>query len=216
MATWNNNVITNAGRSLIADCQAHSKALNITTCVLSSHNYTGTLLANLTDLEDIEQTVNINEKSVNNDTYKLTANFDNTGLLQGYQLYTCGVYANNGDEDVLLLVATTNNPDPVPAIADGLWQALINSNITISGDVNVTINVDLSADASIQYVDNSVNEVRQEGTELKSDIKLVITYPDATTTVNKARKETIIIPSSLEQTTSISDGQTLETYEVSP
>lgn len=48
----------------------------------------------------------------------------------------------------------------------------------------------------------------------QTPLLLVITYPDATTTVSKVKKETIVIPSSLEQTTTITDGQTLETYEV--
>lgn len=153
MAVWNNCIFTNVGRQLIADCQANSKTLVISQCSTSSRNYTGVDLSNLTVLDDIKQTVNITEKLQEGDTYRVTANFDNTQVVTEYELYTYGVYANaNGGANVLLLVGATDTPDTVPAISDAPWQAIINSHITIANAPDITINVDLSANATMQWV----------------------------------------------------------------
>lgn len=159
MAIWTRNIITNVGKNLIAQCQAESKALNITKCALSSHNYYNESLSTLTALEDIKQEANINEKYVeSNDKVKVLANFDNTQLTTGYKLYTFGVYANNGGSDILFLVGCTDAPDNVPVVSKAPWQTIISSPIKIDNAPDITINVDLAGNATIGYVDEEVSK----------------------------------------------------------
>ena len=157
MADWNNYKITNAGLSLIAEAQAQGVVLTFTNLKTSSHDYSSATLETLTALEDVEQTFALTEKVNINNKVKLTANLDNTLLINGYQFYTYGLYANIGSADVLVFVATTDDPDSVPSSSDSAWQTIINSYLTISNEVNVTINVDLSANATQQYVQTYVD-----------------------------------------------------------
>ena len=156
MADWNRYKITNAGLALIAEAEAQGLALTFTNLKTSSHDYSSTTLETLTALEDIEQTFVLSEKNNEDSKVKLTANLNNISLLTGYTFNTYGLYANIGGTDVLMFVATCNNPDEVPSSSASAWQTIINSYLTISNDVNVTINVDLSANATQQYVQNYV------------------------------------------------------------
>lgn len=159
MAIWTKCLITDVGRNLIANCQANARTLHITNCVSSSHDYHSDAIENLTSLLDIEQTVQINDKTVENSTtVKLIANFDNSTLTTGYDFYTYGIYANDGiNSDVLLLVGVTDTPDSVPAVSTAPWQALINTHIVIANMPNVEIQVNPAANATMGWVENYVD-----------------------------------------------------------
>lgn len=176
MAIWSKCNITDVGKALIADCQANNKTLNFTNCKTSSHNYYNDDITLLTDLSDVQQTKAITEKYVeNNNTVKLTTNIDNNQLTTGYQLYTYGLYANNGGLDVLLFVGTTDTPDTVPAVSEAPWQAIINTHITINNSPEITIQVNLAANATMQWVNENklINITYAELKALRDSNKLV-------------------------------------------
>lgn len=160
MAVWTKCLITDIGRNLIATCQANARTLYVTNCVSSSHDYHNDTIEDLTSLLDIEQTVQVNDKTVENlTTVKLMANFDNSTLATGYDFYTYGIYANDGvGSDVLLLVGVTDAPDSVPAISTAPWQAIINTHIAIANIPNVEVQVNPAANATQEYVQNYVKD----------------------------------------------------------
>lgn len=161
MAIWTKCLITDAGRNLIATCQANARTLHITNCVSSSHDYHNDTIESLTSLLNIEQTVQINDKIVENSTtVKLIANFDNSTLTTGYDFYTYGIYANDGiGSDVLLLVGVTDTPDSVPAVSIAPWQAIINTHIAIANMPSVVVQVNPAANATMEYVNNKLKSV---------------------------------------------------------
>lgn len=183
MANWSNYKITNVGLSLIAEAQAQGLTLTFTNLKTSSHDYSSATLETLTDLEDIEQTFALTEKTNINNKVRLTANLNNNLLVNGYQFYTYGLYANTGSSDVLVFVASCSDPDDVPSSNESAWQTIINSYLTISNEVNVTINIDLSANATQQYVQDYVNG------KLDSRIKLTIPADDTTNYTTKQDKD---------------------------
>lgn len=170
MASFNKFVITNLGRSMIAESQASAKTINITYCKTSSHNYYNDDLSSLTALEDIEQSVLVSSKNATGDTIKIESNLTNQSLALGYDFYTYGIYANNGGSDILFAVGASNTADTIPAGSEAPWQTILHSFITISNAPNVTINVDLAANATIGYVNDKVNEVNEKFSDVDNEI----------------------------------------------
>ncbi len=155
---WTNSSLTDVGRALIAECQGSGLALNITNCSTSSHDYSSSDISTLTALEDIEQTVAVSEKYGSGDSVRVVANFDNTSITTSYNIYSYGLYANNGGSDVLLLVGCTDSPVTVPAISEVVWQALFDSVIKIDNAPTITITVNPAYNATQEYVQNYVKD----------------------------------------------------------
>ena len=177
MITWSKFLLTRVGRQMIADCQANAKTLRITNCCLSSHDYSGVDITDLTSLEDIKQTAQVGDVHVDGDEYTFSANFDNTSLATNYELFSFGIYANSGGADILFAVGNADVSEPVPASSTMPWQAIINTSITISNAPTVTVTVDLAANATKEYVQRKITEFN---TLLNTATSVVL--PDSTDT----------------------------------
>ena len=154
MATFNPITITNAGEEILAQAVAGDGTLTFTAVSSSSDEVSGDL-KNITELQNVRQTVAPVIAILEDNTIQLSAVFSNSGLEQGYVVNTLGIYAKIGSEaPVLFAIATATDPDTVPA------QNLISPsnfyyqfNIAITDDSNITVSVpeEGSLPASVFY-----------------------------------------------------------------
>lgn len=128
MATYNQFVVTDAGRALLAKVAADKSTFAITSIKTSSHTYTQSEIAALTSLDDIKQSFPLaSATTVDNTTVKLAFNVTNVGLAASYTLAALGVYATRNDSETLFAVSTANNPDVMNAEQAG---ALVRNILT--------------------------------------------------------------------------------------
>lgn len=128
MATYNQFVVTDAGRALLAKAVANKGTFTISSIKTSSHTYTQSAIAALTSLDDIRQSFPLaSATTVDSTTIKLEFNVTNVGLDASYTLATLGVYATYNDSETLFAVSTANNPDVMNAEQAG---ALVRNILT--------------------------------------------------------------------------------------
>lgn len=128
MATYNQFVVTDAGRALLAKAVANKGTFTISSIKTSSHTYTQSAIAALTSLDDIRQSFPLaSATTVDSTTVKLQFNVTNVGLATSYTLATLGVYAQYNNSETLFAVSTADNPDIMNADQAG---ALVRNILT--------------------------------------------------------------------------------------
>lgn len=146
MATYNQFVVTDAGRALLAKAVANKGAFTISSIKTSSHMYTQSAIAALTSLDDIRQSFPLaSATTVDSTTIKLEFNVTNVGLSASYTLATLGVYATYNDSETLFAVSTANNPDIMNAEQAGALVRNILTTVYIktSNASSISIAVDM-------------------------------------------------------------------------
>lgn len=112
MATYNQFVVTDAGRALLAKAVANKGTFTISSIKTSSHTYTQSEIAALATLSDVKQSFPLaSATTVDSTTIKLQFNVTNVGLGASYTLAALGVYATYNNSETLFAVSTANNPD---------------------------------------------------------------------------------------------------------
>lgn len=128
MATYNQFVVTDAGRALLAKAVANKGTFTISSIKTSSHTYSQSEIAALTSLADVKQSFPLaSATTVDSTTVKLQFNVTNVGLATSYTLSTLGVYATYNNSETLFAVSTANNPDIMNAEQAG---ALVRNILT--------------------------------------------------------------------------------------
>lgn len=128
MATYNQFVVTDAGRALLAKAVANKGTFTISSIKTSSHTYTQSEIAALTSLTDVRQSFPLaSAATVDSTTVKLQFNVTNVGLATSYTLATLGVYAQYNNSETLFAVSTADNPDVMNAEQAG---ALVRNILT--------------------------------------------------------------------------------------
>lgn len=128
MATYNQFVVTDAGRALLVKAVANKGTFTVSSIKTSSHTYTQSKIATLTSLADVKQSFPLaSATTVDSTTAKLQFNVTNVGLNTSYTLATLGVYATYNGSETLFAVSTANNPDVMNAEQTG---ALVRNILT--------------------------------------------------------------------------------------
>lgn len=154
MATFNPITITNAGEGILAQAVAGDDTLTFTAVSSSSDEVSGDL-KNITELQNVRQTVTPVIAILEDNTIQLSAVFSNSGLEQGYEVNTLGIYAKIGSEaPILFAVATATDPDTVPAqnpISPSNFYYQFNIAITDDSNITVSVPEEGSLPASVFY-----------------------------------------------------------------
>lgn len=154
MATFNPITITNAGEDILAQAVAGDGTLTFTAVSSSSDKESGDL-KNITELQNVRQTVAPVIAILEDNTIQLSAVFSNSGLSQGYVVNTLGIYAKIGSEaPVLFAIATATDPDTVPGqnpISPSNFYYQFNIAITDDSNITVSIPEEGSLPASVFY-----------------------------------------------------------------
>lgn len=147
MATYNQFVVTDAGRTLLAKAVANKGTFTISSIKTSSHTYTQGAIAALTSLADVKQSFPLaSATTVDSTTVKLQFNVTNVGLATSYTLATLGVYATYNNSETLFAVSTANNPDIMNAEQAGALVRNILTTIYIktanASSISITVDMD--------------------------------------------------------------------------
>lgn len=147
MATYNQFVVTDAGRTLLAKAVANKGTFTISSIKTSSHTYTQGAIAALTSLADVKQSFPLaSATTVDSTTVKLQFNVTNVGLATSYTLATLGVYATYNNSETLFAVSTANDPDIMNAEQAGALVRNILTTIYIktanASSISITVDMD--------------------------------------------------------------------------
>lgn len=147
MATYNQFVVTDAGRALLAKAVANKGAFTLSSIKTSSHTYTQSAIAALTSLADVKQSFPLaSATTVDSTTVKLQFNVTNVGLSASYTLATLGVYAQYNNSETLFAVSTANNPDVMNAEQAGALVRNILTTIYIktanASSISIAVDMD--------------------------------------------------------------------------
>lgn len=147
MATYNQFVVTDAGRALLAKAVANKGTFTVSSIKTSSHTYTQSAIAALTSLADVKQIFPLaSATTVDSTTVKLQFNVTNVGLNTSYTLATLGVYATYNGSETLFAVSTANNPDVMNAEQAGALVRNILTTIYIktanASSISIAVDMD--------------------------------------------------------------------------
>ena len=148
MGSYNSVVITTLGQQMLTDVIGTHGSITFSKFQTSSHVYpAGTDLTALTSLQDVKQTVTPSGAGVFDAvTIYVSAAISNEGLGTGYTANTLGIFASDGNTEVLFGVATGITPDVIPADSGGAPSTYTyRMQLTVSSTSSFTINIDPGA-----------------------------------------------------------------------
>lgn len=150
MATYNQFVVTDAGRALLAKAVANKGTFTVSSIKTSSHTYTQSAIAALTSLDDIRQSFPLaSATTVDGATIKLEFNVTNVGLSASYTLATLGVYATYNNSETLFAVSTANDPDVMNAEQAGALVRNILTTVYIKTSNASSISIAIAMDTYV-------------------------------------------------------------------
>lgn len=150
MATYNQFVVTDAGRALLAKAVANKGTFTASSIKTSSHTYTQSAIAALTSLDDIRQSFPLaSATTVDSTTIKLEFNVTNVGLATSYTLATLGVYATYNNSETLFAVSTANDPDVMNAEQAGALVRNILTTVYIKTSNASSISIAVAMDTYV-------------------------------------------------------------------
>lgn len=162
MGSYNKTIITNSGYQAISEAIASGQALAFTTAKTSSYQIpSGTNIAAMTELQDIEQSIELPTPTVYNETVvQVYARFSNTNVTTEYPINAIGVYASvAGGVEVLFAVSTAITPDIQPVFDENAPSAFIfNIQMIISNAASITFAVNDSGTATV----SDINRIDRE------------------------------------------------------
>lgn len=151
MATYNQFVVTDVGRSLLAKAVANKgDTFKITSIATTSHTYKTSDIAGLTKVDDVRQTFPLAYAAADESTVKLQFNITNVGLSTSYTLAALVVYASyNNNDSIPFAVSIANDPDTMNAEQAGALVRNILTTVYIKTDNASAITIAVSMDTYV-------------------------------------------------------------------
>lgn len=153
MGLYKKAIITELGSALLARSIAGDLAIRFSHVSTSDYIYPdGTDFAKLTALEGVKQTVTPSDIQVTDDTLiSIRAMFGNENILTPYFIQNIGVYAMDGDTEILFSVSQASTPDQMPAYnGEAPSSFLYNVQLTVSQASNIQVTVNPAGTVTIQ------------------------------------------------------------------
>lgn len=178
MGAYRAAVVTAGGENLIAQALADNMALEFTSAKTSSYAYpSGTNIAALTGLQDVEQSVIPSASQViNSNVAQISVRFDNNEVTQTYLIQTIGLYAKVGNgSETLFSVIRAITPDEMPVQSATSPSAFIyNIQHTIQNAAQITMVVNPAGTATVQDILNIENPTFDDSGEVEG----ISSFPD--------------------------------------
>ena len=147
MAIFNPIVITNSGKSILAQAIGGQGTITFTAVSTSTTVMSGDL-EDTTELTNIKQTVIPSTAMMTDDTIQVSSVFSNAGVSQEYTVNTLGLYAKLDSDPILFAIATASSPDIIPA-QNTLSPSNFYYQFNISTGGAADITVDLQEDGNL-------------------------------------------------------------------
>ena len=171
MGAYRAAVVTAGGENIIAQALADNMALEFTSAKTSSYAYpSGTNIAALTGLQDVEQSVIPSASQViNSNVAQISVRFDNNEVTQTYLIQTIGLYAKVGNgSETLFSVIRAITPDEMPVQSATSPSAFIyNIQHTIQNAAQITMVVNPAGTATVQDILNIENPTFDDSGEVE-------------------------------------------------
>lgn len=184
MASIKRTGITDKGKDLITREIAGITELTFTKISASSNKLADTVnLETLINIDGVKQTVNVSKvEKIGTSQVKVTATFNNSGLMNGYSMETLGVYAKDtAGTEVLFAVTVAGTADFMPA-TNGINLSTVTVELifNLSNTDNISLSVDASALVTVGMFNSFKSEVNKDYvkyTDLAEENKAgIITY----------------------------------------
>lgn len=184
MASIKRTGITDKGKDLITREIAGITELTFTKISASSNKLTDTVnLETLINIDGVKQTVNVSKvEKIGTSQIKVTATFNNSGLMNGYSMETLGIYAKDtAGTEVLFAVTVAGTSDYMPA-TNGINLSTVTVELifNLSNTDNVSLSVDTAALVTVGMFDSFKSKVNKDYvkyTDLAEENKAgIITY----------------------------------------
>ena len=184
MASIKRTGITDRGKDLITREIAGKTELTFTKISASSNKLADTVnLETLINIDGVKQTVNVSKvEKIGASQIKVTATFNNSGLMSGYSMETLGIYAKDTAEtEVLFAITVANVADFMPATNGiNLSTVTVEFIFNLSNTDNVSLSIDTSALVTTGMFNSFKSEVNKDYvkyTDLAEENKAgIITY----------------------------------------
>ncbi|WP_461244448.1 hypothetical protein [Secundilactobacillus muriivasis] len=175
MSKYNDTLLTTAGQALATRAANGSAKFSITRAVGSKTDLSGKTdaeLVALTSLPDETQVAQIvaqvddPDGSTGITGTQVTFQNKNEGasIDEGYTLNTIGLFAKEegSDKETLYALTTADEADYIPDFADNVfYKFTITIYVVVGQKANVTVAIDVTGTASIEYVDSAVAKAMQ-------------------------------------------------------
>ena len=184
MASIKRTGITDKGKDLITREIAGITELTFTKISASNNKLADTVnLETLINIDGVKQTVNVSKvEKIGTSQIKVTATFNNSGLMNGYGMETLGIYAKDtSGTEVLFAVTVAGTSDYMPA-TNGINLSTVTVELifNLSNTDNVSLSVDTAALVTVgmfDYFKSKVNKDYVKYTDLAEENKAgIITY----------------------------------------
>ena len=184
MASIKRTGITDKGKDLITREIAGITELTFTKISASSNKLADTVnLETLINIDEVKQTVNVSKvEKMGTSQIKVTATFNNSGLMNGYGMETLGIYAKDtAGTEVLFAVTVAGTADFMPA-TNGINLSTVTVELifNLSNTDNVSLSVDAAALVTVWTFNSFKSEVNNDYvkyTDLAEENKAgIITY----------------------------------------
>ena len=184
MASIKRTGITDKGKDLITREIAGITELIFTKISVSSNKLADTVnLETLINIDEVKQTVNVSKvEKIGTSQIKVTATFNNSGLMNGYGMETLGIYAKDtAGTEVLFAVTVAGTSDYMPATNGiNLSTMTVELIFNLSNTDNVSLSVDTAALVTVGMFDSFKSKVNKDYvkyTDLAEENKAgIITY----------------------------------------
>ena len=166
MASIKRTGITDKGKDLITREIAGITELIFTKISASSNKLADTVnLETLINIDGVKQTVNVSKvEKIGTSQIKVTATFNNSGLMNGYSMETLGIYAKDtAGTEVLFAVTVAGTADFMPA-TNGINLSTVTVELifNLSNTDNVSLSVDTEALVTVGMFDSFKSEVNND------------------------------------------------------
>lgn len=163
MASIKRTGITDKGKDLIAREVAGATDLTFTKISASNNKLADAVnLETLINLDGIKQTVNVSKiEKLGTSQVKVTATFNNSGLMNGYSMESLGIYARDtAGTETLFAVTVADKADFMPATNGiNLSTVTVEFLFNISNTENISLSVNTEALATAEMLNLLKNEI---------------------------------------------------------
>lgn len=185
MGAFKAAIITDNGNAMIANAVADIKTIRFSKVVVSSHEYQeDTVWSGLTTLDGIQQETTPTDVRISGTSQVgLRALFTNANVSEKYKIQMIGIYATDGDREVLFAISKALQADEMPAYVGATPSSFIyNISLIISRASAIQTTVDPAGTATVQDIlalEEGISGLRVKIEKVYHDI--IVTVPTSWT-----------------------------------
>ena len=189
MGAYKKIVITDIGNALLAKVMAGQMTLKFSKSRISSYIYPeGTDFKKMTDLQDVRhEAIPSNVNVINDTTVLARVLFGNEKVSEKYLIQNIGLYALDGDKEILFSVSQAVTPDEMPTyngVAPSSFIYDISIPVAQASTINLTVDPAGTAttkdimDLDEKKVDSSGGDISTTVTTVEEPSSLADKYPE--------------------------------------